>query len=58
MPLKNLTRERVLARQRTGSKSLRAFHDGGQIVIELEDDGRGIDAARIKAKAAREGGRY
>jgi two-component system chemotaxis sensor kinase CheA len=30
---------------------LRARHDGGQVVVEIDDDGRGIDPARIRAKA-------
>ncbi|MBT4140249.1 MAG: response regulator, partial [Candidatus Latescibacteria bacterium] len=30
---------------------LRAFHEAGQVVIEIADDGKGIDPARIKAKA-------
>jgi two-component system chemotaxis sensor kinase CheA len=30
---------------------LRALHDGGQVLIELIDDGRGIDPAKIRAKA-------
>ncbi len=39
----------------TGLISLRAFHEGGQVVIEIEDDGRGIDAERIKEKALQKG---
>ena len=38
----------------TGRVSLRAFHQGSQIVIELEDDGRGLDLDRILAKARRQ----
>ena len=30
---------------------LRAFHEGGQVNIEISDDGAGIDAERLKAKA-------
>ena len=30
---------------------LAAFHEGGHIVIEIADDGRGINAEKIKAKA-------
>lgn len=36
---------------REGLICLRAFHQGNQIVIEVEDDGRGIDIERIKQKA-------
>ncbi|MEX2281951.1 MAG: chemotaxis protein CheA [Gemmatimonadota bacterium] len=34
---------------------LSAYHAGGNIVIELEDDGRGIDASRIREKAIARG---
>jgi two-component system chemotaxis sensor kinase CheA len=35
----------------TGMISLDAFHQGGQIVIEISDDGRGLNSDKIKAKA-------
>jgi two-component system chemotaxis sensor kinase CheA len=34
---------------------LRAYHQGGNIHIELEDDGRGLDTSRILAKAVERG---
>lgn len=34
-----------------GHLLLRAFHEGGKVNIEFSDDGRGIDVARVKAKA-------
>lgn len=34
---------------------LRAFHKGGSIVIEVEDDGRGLDRKAILAKAVERG---
>ena len=34
-----------------GTIRLSACHEGGHIVIEISDDGRGLDIARIKAKA-------
>jgi two-component system chemotaxis sensor kinase CheA len=34
---------------------LRAFHEGGQVNIEISDDGRGIDPERIRAKAIEKG---
>ncbi len=36
---------------RQGRLSLRAFHEGGQVNIEIADDGAGIDPERVKAKA-------
>ncbi len=34
---------------------LRAYHEGGQVNIEITDDGGGIDSGRIKAKAIERG---
>ncbi len=34
-----------------GVIKLRAFHESGNIVIEIEDDGRGIDTNRLRTKA-------
>jgi two-component system chemotaxis sensor kinase CheA len=38
-----------------GRIGLRAFHEGGQVVLELSDDGGGIDSARLRAKALEAG---
>jgi two-component system, chemotaxis family, sensor kinase CheA len=35
-----------------GRLRLRAFHQGGNIVIEIEDDGRGLNRQKILAKAS------
>jgi len=34
-----------------GVIELRAFHEGGHIIIEIEDDGRGLNMDRIRRKA-------
>jgi two-component system chemotaxis sensor kinase CheA len=39
----------------TGRITLNAFHEGGHIIIEVGDDGRGLPLARIKAKALANG---
>ena len=39
----------------SGLIQLRAYHDAGSIVIELEDDGAGLDRERIRKKASAEG---
>ena len=47
---------RVAAGKReTGRLSLRAFHQGGNIVIEIADDGAGLNADRILKKAREKG---
>ncbi|WP_030482607.1 chemotaxis protein CheA [Nocardioides aequoreus] len=38
-----------------GSLALRAFHDSGLVVVEVSDDGAGIDPARIAAVARERG---
>ena len=39
----------------TGRILLNAFHEGGHIIIEISDDGRGIDIGRVRAKALSKG---
>ncbi|MGH9401668.1 MAG: chemotaxis protein CheA, partial [Terriglobia bacterium] len=34
-----------------GCLSLRAFHEGGQVIIQISDDGAGINLDRVKQKA-------
>ncbi len=38
-----------------GKLLLRAYHEGGQVNIEISDDGAGMDAARIKQTAMEKG---
>ena len=38
-----------------GTLSLNAYHQGTQVVIEIRDDGRGIDPARLRARAVEKG---
>ncbi len=48
--------ERSLAgKQVVGTVSLRALHESGQIMIEVEDDGRGVDIERVRAKIVERG---
>ena len=48
--------ERVAAgKPQKGTIRLSACHQGGHIIIEIADDGRGLDLARIKAKALERG---
>ncbi len=50
------TAARVTAgKNETGTLQLKAYHQGGNIVIELEDDGRGMDPDRIYKKAVEKG---
>src|SRR5271168_202927 len=38
-------------KDRVGRLTLRAFHEGGQVNIEISDDGAGLNADRIRKKA-------
>lgn len=40
---------------KTSTLTLEAYHESNHIVIEITDDGRGIDTERIKAKALEKG---
>ena len=51
-----LPADRVAAgKSEQGTVHLRAYHQGSAIVIELQDDGRGIDPERILRKAVEKG---
>ena len=38
-----------------GNLTLKAFHEGGSVIIEISDDGAGIDSERVKTKAIEKG---
>ncbi len=38
-----------------GTLTLRAYHAGGQVLVEVTDDGRGIDPGHVAAKAVERG---
>ena len=40
---------------REGTLRLRASHQGGHVVVEVEDDGGGVDCDRVKARAVERG---
>jgi two-component system chemotaxis sensor kinase CheA len=44
-------RRRAAGKQEEGCVRLRAYHEGGQVNIEVSDDGGGIDPDRIKRRA-------
>src|SRR5580700_11010872 len=51
-----LPEDRVKAgKDRSGRLILRAFHEGGQVNIEISDDGNGLNVERIRKKAVERG---
>jgi two-component system chemotaxis sensor kinase CheA len=50
------TEERIAAgKPPVGKISLDACHQANQLIVEVSDDGRGVDAAKVKAKAIKTG---
>lgn len=47
-------REKI-GKPRYGTIRLRAYHQGGQVHLEISDDGRGIDGKRVAEKAIEKG---
>jgi two-component system chemotaxis sensor kinase CheA len=48
-------KRRAAGKPTEGRLFLRAFHEGGQVNIEIVDDGAGINIERVKAKAIEKG---
>jgi two-component system chemotaxis sensor kinase CheA len=46
---------RAAKKPEKGTIRLSAYHEGGHIIIEIADDGRGLNTARIKQKAIENG---
>jgi two-component system, chemotaxis family, sensor kinase CheA len=46
---------RAVGKPVEGRLLVRAFHEGGQVNIEISDDGAGIDPAKLRAKALERG---
>ena len=44
-----------IGKPEVGKVVLNAFHEGGHIIIEISDDGRGLNLERIKQKAVQNG---
>ncbi|MBM3565751.1 MAG: response regulator, partial [Alphaproteobacteria bacterium] len=46
---------REAGKEETGTIVLKAFHEGGHIIIQIADDGRGLNLEKIRAKAVANG---
>ncbi len=53
--LENAAERRAAGKAPQGHIRLSAYHEGGHIIILVSDDGRGLNTARIKAKAIAQG---
>ncbi|EJW09396.1 Signal transduction histidine kinase CheA [Rhodovulum sp. PH10] len=53
--LESSAERRALGKPEKGTIRLSAYHEGGHIIIEIADDGRGLNTEKIKAKAVSSG---
>jgi two-component system chemotaxis sensor kinase CheA len=53
--IENPSERKILKKTESGNIKLSAYHVGEQIAIKIEDDGKGIDLEKIKAKAVENG---
>lgn len=53
--LETTAERRSQGKPETGVLSLNAYHESNHVVIEIEDDGSGVDLEKIKAKAVEKG---
>jgi two-component system chemotaxis sensor kinase CheA len=49
--LESAEQRRIAGKPEKGTIRLSAYHEGGYIIIEVADDGRGLDTEKIRAKA-------
>jgi two-component system, chemotaxis family, sensor kinase CheA len=53
--LETTEQRRAAKKTEKGTIRLSAYHEGGHIIIEISDDGRGLNTARIKQKVVESG---
>jgi two-component system chemotaxis sensor kinase CheA len=49
--IESVAARREAGKPATGTIHLRAYHEGGHVIIEVRDDGAGIDVERVRQKA-------
>ena len=49
--IESIEERRRLNKPQLGTLSLAAYHQGNQVIIEVSDDGRGIDPTKVRTKA-------
>ena len=53
--IENPERRRAAGKPATGRLLLRAYHEGGQVNIEVSDDGAGINTEKVRARSVERG---
>ncbi|MDP4179463.1 MAG: chemotaxis protein CheA [Bacillota bacterium] len=53
--IESVEKRKETGKSEVGHINLRAYQDGNNVIIEVEDDGRGIDLEKVKKKAIEKG---
>jgi two-component system chemotaxis sensor kinase CheA len=53
--LENAAERQAAGKPSIGKLRLNAYHQANQLIVEVSDDGRGVDATKVKAKALQTG---
>ena len=53
--LESPTERQAAGKPAAGTVSLNAYHQANQLIVEVSDDGRGVDVEKVRAKAIRTG---
>ena len=53
--IETIERRRELGKPVTGRIMLNAYHEGGHVIVEIVDDGKGIDPAQVRRTAVERG---
>lgn len=53
--LESADERRKAGKAATGRLRLNAYHQANQLIVEVSDDGRGVDAAKVRTKAVKTG---
>ncbi|KMQ52977.1 Signal transduction histidine kinase CheA [Chitinispirillum alkaliphilum] len=53
--IESVEKRKNAGKDETGQVVLKAYHEGGKVIIEIDDDGAGIDCEKVKQKALDKG---
>ena len=53
--IESLDDRRLAKKAELGKITIRSFHEGGQVVVEIRDDGRGLNSEKLISKAIEKG---
>ncbi len=53
--IEDITERKKAGKPESGHILIRSYHEGGQVVVDISDDGKGLDSKKILAKALERG---